>query len=126
MCILLVDDEELVREILADELDFRGYEVCEAYSGDYAADLIQNSPAAFSLLITDINMPGQRDGLEVARLMRLRCPSIPIIFITGRPDISNFAGPLGANEFLLRKPFGLQELSRVVARMLDGSHNHRD
>ena len=119
MCILVVEDEDFVREILVDELDSQGFDVCEAHSGDHAADLIQNPPKVFSLLITDINMPGQRNGIEVAQLMRLHSPSVPIIFITGRPDILNFARPLETNEVLLRKPFGMSDLMQLVARMLD-------
>ena len=118
MCILIVEDEDFVREILVDELDFQGFDVCEARSGDHATDLIQNPPRVFSLLITGINMPGQRNGIEVAQLMRLHSPSVPIIFITGRPDIPNFARPLETNEFLLRKPFGMSELMQVVTQML--------
>lgn len=123
MCILLVEDEDLVREVLADGLNSQGFEVCEACSGDHAADLIQNPSRAFSLLITDINMTGQRDGIEVARLMRLRWSSIPIIFITGGSNL-NLAGSIGTNEVFLRKPFSLQELTQV-ARMLNRSQNNR-
>jgi DNA-binding response OmpR family regulator len=84
MCILLVDDEDLIREILAYELDFQGFEVCEAETGDQAAALIKNPPKAFSLLITDIHMSGNTNGIEVGRLMRLHHPALPIIYTTGR------------------------------------------
>ena len=124
MCILVVEDEDIVREILVEELNFQGFDVCQSHSGDHATDLIKNPPRVFSLLITDINMPGQRNGIEVAQLMHLHSPSVPIIFITGRPDISNFARPLASNEVLLRKPFAMSELTQVVTRMLDGSHHH--
>ncbi len=60
----------------------------------------------------------QRNGMEVARLMRLRHPAMPIIYATGRPDALNAAGPLGPNEALVRKPFRLAELMRAVRQLL--------
>jgi DNA-binding response OmpR family regulator len=80
MCILLVEDEGIIRELLTDELDSQGFEVCETETGDQAAVLIKHPPQAFSLLITDIHMPGSTDGVEVGRLMRLHHPAVPIIY----------------------------------------------
>jgi DNA-binding response OmpR family regulator len=118
MCILLVDDEDLVREMLADELGFQGFEVCEAETGDQAAVLIQNPPQALSLLITDIHMPGNMDGIEVGRLMRLHHPGLPIIYTTGRPDTFDAIGPLGPKEVLVAKPYSPTAVVEVVRRLL--------
>jgi CheY-like chemotaxis protein len=73
MCVLVVEDEALVRDILVEALSSYGHDVCEASTGDAAAVLIETPPKTFTLLITDIHMPGQRDGIEVARLMRQHC-----------------------------------------------------
>ena len=118
MCILLVEDEDLIREIVADELDFQGFEVCEARTGDDAAGLIENPPKVFSLLITDIHMPGRRDGIEVARLMRQRHPMLPIIYTTGRPDMLNAPRHLGWREFVLVKPYSPAHLLRMIRQLL--------
>jgi DNA-binding response OmpR family regulator len=118
MCILLVDDEGLIREIVASELEFHGFEVCEAETGDQAAALIKNPPKVFSLLITDIHMPGKMDGIDVARLMRLHHPGLPIIYTTGRPDRFNTIGPLGPNEILVTKPYSTTAIVDVVRRLL--------
>jgi DNA-binding response OmpR family regulator len=118
MCILLVDDEGLIREILADELDFQGFEVCEAETGDQAAALIKNPPKVFSLLITDVHMPGNMDGIEVARLMRLHHPGLPIIYTTGRPDTFDAVGPLGPKEILVAKPYTPMAIVDVIRRLL--------
>jgi DNA-binding response OmpR family regulator len=118
MCILLVDDEDLIRELLADELTFQGFEVCEAETGDQAAALITNPPKAFSLLITDIHMPGNTNGIEVGRLMRLHHPALPIIYTTGRPDTFAAIGPLGPKEALVAKPYTPTAIVDVARRLL--------
>jgi DNA-binding response OmpR family regulator len=118
MCILLVDDEDLIREMLADELDSQGFEVCEAATGDQAAVLIRNPPQALSLLITDIHMPGKMDGIEVARLIRLHHPGLPIVYTTGRPDTVDAIGPLGPKEILVAKPYTPTAIMNVVRRLL--------
>jgi DNA-binding response OmpR family regulator len=118
MCILLVDDEDLIREILAGELGFHGFEVCEAETGDRAVHMIKNPPKVFSLLITDIHMPGNTNGIEVGRVMRRHHPRLPIIYTTGRPDSFNAIGPLGPKEVLVAKPFSTTEIVDVVRRLL--------
>jgi DNA-binding response OmpR family regulator len=118
LCILFVEDEPLIRLILAEELTDAGFEVCQAENGDEAVKLIQDSPMAFALLITDIHMPGERDGVAVARLMHQQNPLVPVIYITGRPDIFNEMTPVRANEAILAKPFLPSELARVAHRLL--------
>ena len=118
MCILIVEDEALIRDILVDELSYQGFEVCEACTGDHAATLIENPAKVFSLLITDIHMPGQRDGLEVARLMRMHHPSLPIIYTTGRPDSLDVVAPLGSKEAVVLKPYTPTVIIDVIRRLL--------
>jgi DNA-binding response OmpR family regulator len=99
MCILLVEDAPLIRAIVAEELAFQGFGVCEAETGDAVAALIENPPTAFSLLITDIHMPGQLDGIAVARLLRRR--------------YLNTLRPLGP------KPFTPSELMPIIHQLLE-------
>ena len=118
MCVLLVEDEFVIRMMLADVLSDAGFSVKEASSGDEAADLIRNPPATFSLLVTDIHMPGSLDGLQVAGLMRERHPGMPTIYMTGRPDVVMAAGPLSPEQALFPKPFSpfaLLDLARRLA-----------
>lgn len=121
MCILLVEDEPLIRFILAEELTEAGFKVREAESGDQAAILIEAQPEYFTLLVTDIHMPGKLDGIEVARLLRHRRPDIPIIYITARSDALNGVGGLGRKDVLVSKPFAPSKLMAVVQRLLEGS-----
>jgi DNA-binding response OmpR family regulator len=124
MCILLVEDEALIRDLLVDELSFQGFEVCDVGRGDQAVPLIEQSLTPFSLLITDIHMPGRLNGIDVARLLHRRQPSVPVIYMTGRPDALNALSSLGPQEVLLPKPFTLSELLATVRRLLGSGHPH--
>ncbi len=120
MCILLVEDEMLIRLIFSEELVEAGYEVCGVENGDQAESMIRERPAHLSLLITDLQMPGRMDGVKIARLLRRQRPDIPVIYMTGRPDILAELGPLGERDALLAKPFAPSALLRTVRRFLPG------
>ncbi len=124
MCILLVEDEWLIRTVFAEELMESGFTVHEAESSDQASALIMEDPTPYTLLVTDIHMPGRLDGIEVARLLRTRRPSIPVIYATGRPDALNALQPLGPSEVLLCKPFATSALLTAVRLLLGrcGAH----
>ncbi len=122
MCILLVEDEWLIRTIVAEELMDGGFVVREAEDGDQASVLIAQDPDAYTLLVTDLHMPGTLDGIGVARLARALRPDLPVIYTTGRPDALNHLQPLGPREVLLQKPFSLADLVDTTRRLLGHSH----
>jgi two-component system chemotaxis response regulator CheY len=108
--VLVVDDEESLRRVVARALTGVGFGVLEADNGASALRLLAGAGAGVRLVISDINMPVM-DGLAFARELHLRLPAVPILFITGResPDL------VGE---VLRKPFGPEALLMTVARML--------
>jgi DNA-binding response OmpR family regulator len=122
VCILLVEDEWLIRTMVAEELMDGGFAVREAEDGDQASILIAQDPTAFTLLVTDIHMPGSLDGIGVAHLMRAHRPDFPVIYTTGRPDVLNHLQPFGPREVLLRKPFALSALLATARRLLGHPH----
>ncbi len=115
--ILLAEDEFLIRLILAEVLADNGHEVVEASSGDEAAVLTHDGQV-FDLLLTDIQMPGQLDGLELARIIRSRQPDIPVIYVTGRPEVLGRIGQFGPRDAFVRKPYSAREVIAVVQRLL--------
>ena len=124
MCILLVEDEWLIRTMFAEELMQSGFAVREAENGDQAFALIMADPAPYTLLVTDIHMPGSLDGIGVARLLRARRPDLPVIYATGRPDMLNTLQPLDAKQILLSKPFALSTLLTAVRQLLGPGSAH--
>jgi DNA-binding response OmpR family regulator len=119
VCVLIVDDEPIIRAVLAETFADAGYAVAEAENGDSAAALIDGGEIEFTLLVTDITMAG-RDGIELARLMRRRNPEVPVIYITGRPDAMDRVDRGNASVALVAKPFLPSDLVRVAKELLAG------
>lgn len=114
--ILLVDDDDLVREVTASRLEEFGYTVTQAGNGPSALLTFEQDPS-IDLLVLDFAMPGM-NGAEVARAARKRRPDVPLIFVTGYADLS----ALGefATEPVLHKPFREEDLRKHVSVLLKG------
>lgn len=116
-CVLLVEDEGLIRLTLAETLEEAGYTVIMAKSGDEACQLLDTLDEV-DVLLTDIQMPGQADGIDVARSFTARHPNRPVVFMTGRPDMMARMGRLSDTELLLRKPFGSRQMLTALESLL--------
>ncbi len=116
-CVLLVEDESLIRLTLAETLEEAGYTVVLAKSGDEACQLLDTLDE-IDVLLTDIQMPGAADGIDVARSFTARHPNRPVVFMTGRPDMMARVGRLSDTEFLLRKPFGSRQMLTALESLL--------
>ena len=80
--ILIVEDEWLVREEIAEEFRREGWTVLESSTGEGAVGLLE-SGEAIDALITDIQLAGRMSGWDVAEEFRARCPDIPIVYTSG-------------------------------------------
>ena len=119
--ILLVEDEDDVRELIAEILLQCGYNVLPAKNGAEATEIGRQHPGAIHLLITDIVMPGLR-GPEVATRLAEMHPGIGIIYMTGfsRPsDLLHEQIALGS--VLLQKPFSRESLIRAARDVIERS-----
>jgi len=117
--ILLVDDDVDVRYAMQRALSQAGMSVVEAESGDTAAELIAEAET-FDLLVTDVRMPGQRDGVALASDWRERVPGRPILFVSGFNETQANAAALGPHEAVLLKPFPRARLVDTVRALLAG------
>ncbi len=116
-CVLLVEDEGLIRLTLAETLEEAGYTVVLAKSGDEACEMLDTLDGV-DVLLTDIQMPGAADGIDVARSFTARHPDRPVVFMTGRPDMMARVGRLSETELLLRKPFGSSQMLTALESLL--------
>jgi len=114
--VMVVDDEPMIRRLVASALTTRGYEVVDAESPAQAIRLMDSHPAPLDLLVTDIVMP-EIDGCELAAEMRRKRPGLKVLFMSGYapPDTENCAD---ARSDFLQKPFRLPDLVDRVTRML--------
>jgi CheY-like chemotaxis protein len=110
--ILVVDDEEPVRSLLAMVLEDCGYQVCTAVHGAHALELIAQEPP--DLVISDVMMP-ILGGVELCRKVKQEDPVPVILMSAAGPSI---AAGAGADAFIA-KPFDLDQMERVVARCLE-------
>lgn len=113
--VLLVDDDDGVREVCAAMLEDIGCIVTAAASGEEA--LRHLSSATFSIMLTDIAMPAM-SGVELARRTREIAPDMPVLFASGYADLQAF-GELLSEETVVRKPYRLSELAARLEAMID-------
>jgi putative two-component system response regulator len=116
-CVLVVDDEPPVRQLVAGILTRAGHRVVTASCAAEALRLVEEEPVV--VVLTDINMPGSISGLELIDEVHKLRPSLPIIPVTGSADELNLHEALdrGAAGFIT-KPFKADELRRKVAGAL--------
>ena len=116
MKILVVDDEQAVRESLRRSLSFNGYDVALAQDGMQALELIKSEQP--DLTILDVMMP-RLDGLDVCRELRSKGYDRPILMLTARDGVAERVAGLdaGADDYL-PKPFALEELLARVRALL--------
>jgi DNA-binding NtrC family response regulator len=110
-CILVVEDELLIRFMLSDGLRDHGYHVIEACSADEA--LIVLDSAMPDLIISDVRMPGSLDGMGLLAIVRQSLPSLPVI-ITSAHFQSVVALADGATQFIA-KPFTMELILNAVS-----------
>ena len=116
--ILVVEDEDLVRDLVVETLTDAGFEVDEARDSDEAVRLLDAD--GYKLLLTDVHMPGPLDGIELAERAHAKEEGLPVIFVTGRPDVMGRLRGSGLTGAVLSKPFALAEVVSAVRRLLAG------
>ena len=114
--VLVVDDEEPVRDIVAKLVKHIGYPVIEAANGKEALDLLTKEQV--TILITDIRMP-EMDGFELMKTVRTEFPDLHIICMTGHGGTYSYTDVVsfGATDYIT-KPFTIDEMSAKLSRVL--------
>ena len=120
--VMLVEDEQLVRDLAAEALETLGYRVLQAPDGEAALRVLR-SAGRVDLLVTDVGLPGM-NGRQLADAARERRPGLKVLFITG---YAHTAAPDGASAdalepgmALIGKPFALDALAAKVRGMIEG------
>jgi two-component system, OmpR family, response regulator len=114
--VLVVEDEEPIRELVATALRFRGFAVQTAAAGREALALGRNVP--FDLIVLDVNLP-DLDGFAICRKLREGGNTAPVIFLTARDDPADLReGFTGGGDDYVTKPFSLEELVLRVEAVL--------
>jgi two-component system, cell cycle sensor histidine kinase and response regulator CckA len=121
LTVLLVEDTEPVRRMIASMLRRNGYAVLETADGAEALEVLTRGLESVHLVLTDVLMP-QMSGTDLARhLARLR-PGLPVLFMSGYADDPIMQSVPHSAACLLRKPFTAKVLIEAVHQALNG-HN---
>lgn len=120
--VLVVEDQEGVRHIATAMLEDLGYTVLAAASGMEALDVLRDPGQRVDLLFTDMVMPGEMNGAELAQCVRTLRPGLPIVFTTGYAEASILhRGEASAAANLVTKPYRREELAAKLRQALDGA-----
>jgi CheY-like chemotaxis protein len=115
--VLLVEDDPLVRDVVARELVAAGYQVEEAADGALALELARRTSRPLDVVITDLVMPTM-GGLELATELRALRPALPLLFISGHPDHETMQQLEQSGYAVLQKPFTAEELLNRLHELL--------
>jgi PAS domain S-box-containing protein len=119
--ILLVEDEAVVRQLVAEILETSGYSVLPAGDGPSALEILRRHNGTVDLLVTDVVMPGM-SGPEVATAVTAMRPGTQVLYISGYTDQAiGHHGVLEPGIAFLQKPFSADDLARKVRHVLDGA-----
>ena len=110
LTILLVEDEVLIRLVVADELRARGFQVIEACSGEEAITVLQSN-ASIQVLFTDVQLPGVTNGFELGRRARQARPGLKVIAASGNSSMESGGNWIDA---FFDKPYSVEV---IVARI---------
>jgi two-component system cell cycle sensor histidine kinase/response regulator CckA len=123
--ILLAEDEDIVRALVRELLEARGYAVLEAAHPEDALELGRSHAGPLDLLLTDVVMPGMSGQALAEKLVRLR-PDLPVLYTSAYTN-GRIADRLGANGNVnfIQKPFSAEELATKVREVIEGGPPER-
>jgi len=115
--VLVAEDDQLIQDLIQEAFSEGGFETVITGSGEEAITLLKGE-IAFRAVITDINLSGQLDGWEVARIARETEPTMPIIYMTGTHG-EDWASKGVPNSILLNKPFAPAQIVTALSNLLN-------
>src|SRR5919202_4165827 len=111
--VLFVEDEEMLRDVIAPALEDEGYDVWAAADAAEALSILEQGCQP-DLLFTDIRLPGLMDGWRLAEAAREECPDMPIIYATGYTDVEPRHVP---NSAFLHKPYRISVVAQIAGQL---------
>ncbi len=116
--VLLVEDEGLIRLMIAETLRDEGFDVVQAENGDEVISLLDQVDS-FDVLFTDLQMPGKLDGIDVAVYARNRNPAMPVLVVSGvdAKRVMSRLNVLKPPAVFINKPYSPQEIVETVRRL---------
>lgn len=117
IAVLVVEDEPLVRMAIVTELEDHGLQVLEAGNALEAIAILEKQPVV-DVIFTDVDMPGGLDGLELAKIVKQRCPKIEVIVTSGHREVQQ--GDLPVKGRFVLKPYVSEKVVRNILEIAAG------
>ena len=117
--ILVVEDEVLIRLVIADYLRECGFKVYEAGTAAEAIEVIESETAAIDLVFSDVRLPGQMNGFGLAHWARVNRPDLLVMLTSGDANRSEAAKQLCENEPFFAKPYDVELVVARIRAMVD-------
>lgn len=114
MCVLLVEDDPAICSVVSEALREDGFDLVEATDGEAGIAYFEREPQRFSILITNVQLPGIVQGGDVAAHVRVSRPEIPIVIASGAPEALQKRWDTEDGFIVLTKPYRLHKLSTLV------------
>ena len=115
--VLVVEDEALLRESIADYLAESGYQVVEAATAEEAEALFDRG-ARVDIVFSDVTMPGRKNGFQLAHWVRSHHPSVPVLLTSGYATAVRDASSESYEGPFLAKPYGPDQLIETIESVL--------
>jgi len=123
--VLVVDDEEDLRDIMRRMLDRRGFQTMVAADSETAIQVCRDHDGPIDVLVTDLGLPGASGG-ELARAATSVRPGMSVVYISGLPqDIAVSKGLIGEDALLVKKPFTADLLIQALRRVIEQREGSR-
>ena len=117
--VLVVEDEVLIRLVIADYLRECGFKVYEAATALEAIEVLESDQASIDLVFTDIRLPGEINGFALGQWVRANRPGLPVILTSGDSKKSEAAKELCENEPFFAKPYDVQLVVSHIRTLID-------
>jgi DNA-binding response OmpR family regulator len=119
LIVFVVEDEELVRQLVAPSLEEAGYGIIEATGGEEALLILQKPESqAIRALVTDVDLGGKVTGWDVAHRAREINPSVAVVYMTGG-SADQWSANGVPNSILITKPFAPAQVVTAVSQLLN-------
>lgn len=116
--VLVVEDEVLIRWVVAEHLRDCGYRVIEAGSGDEAVEMLRRTALTIDVVFSDVQMPGSVDGFALAQWVRQQRPTTKVVLTSGVAKALDAAQDLCFEAPVVAKPYSPAELEKRIRRLV--------
>jgi CheY-like chemotaxis protein len=121
-CVLVVEDEFLIRMMISDYLAECGFKVMDVSNADDAIELLEGTASPFDVVFSDVNMPGKTDGFGLARWIWANRPETAVLLASGVVTKSGAAAESVSSDCFVEKPYDVRRVAEQIQHLAHAAH----